>query len=596
MESAREAIGRLCSDDGRFELLERKQSDNEYSNDTTRKRHRRREAKQELASAKKQKENERDASNLFDGEPPIVGLQRPVNQGGENRSLSSTPGLNNFRAFSSERSACGNGRSARAVNVPPEFLIANPQRRAGGNPESDDDYDEEDLRERLLRRGRSGLGGSAPQVQVVEIPSSLAAAAQENPLTPLHATNTFRQGLTPRQPVVPGKKYTGIWARGFELDPNPPPKLVTSNPVVENPDAPVTTRSGRILGLNLASTPAPAPTPVPSPVSAPVSQPPLVPTSKDTGKDKFKGKSTTRQKCRCKRGKLKCTCNPVDEESEDDEVCDVCQLLHSEPPNEIFFCEKRDRGFHREYCEPKVFKIPKGDWLCKDCDPNGLPTEMKVKLVGSKLLEDDHDKSADQGEGERKISWKCKCKKGKDKCTCKPLEHTKKSEDEEVCTVCQLADSEPPNEILFCDSCGRGFHQEWCEQKVLEISEHDWLCKDCGPNRLLEDDQNKGTDQDGGRKRNIWKCKCKKGKLKCTCKPITSPRKSEDHEDTDTDQDDGDVPNRPNVNKASTTSTRTTKASKSSTKNNKHTDKMENHSGATQRKSGASASKMQVRP
>ncbi|TLS27774.1 hypothetical protein PpBr36_01012 [Pyricularia pennisetigena] len=32
--------------------------------------------------------------------------------------------------------------------------------------------------------------------------------------------------------------------------------------------------------------------------------------------------------------------------------------------------------------------------------------------------------------------------------------------DDEVCAICSLPHSEPPNEILFCDNCDKGYHQE----------------------------------------------------------------------------------------------------------------------------------------
>lgn len=63
-------------------------------------------------------------------------------------------------------------------------------------------------------------------------------------------------------------------------------------------------------------------------------------------------------------------------------------------------------------------------------------------------------------------------------------EGSSEDEDDELCAVCQDGDSEPPNEILFCDNCDRAFHQLCCSPAVAEVPEDDWLCKDCDPDVL----------------------------------------------------------------------------------------------------------------
>ncbi|KAL2158998.1 hypothetical protein VTH06DRAFT_3029 [Thermothelomyces fergusii] len=50
-------------------------------------------------------------------------------------------------------------------------------------------------------------------------------------------------------------------------------------------------------------------------------------------------------------------------------------------------------------------------------------------------------------------------------------------EDDEVCAICSKPDSEPPNEIVFCDSCDMPVHQE-C-YGLAEIPEGDWICRNC---------------------------------------------------------------------------------------------------------------------
>ncbi|KAH8681180.1 origin recognition complex subunit 4 C-terminus-domain-containing protein [Xylariales sp. PMI_506] len=50
-------------------------------------------------------------------------------------------------------------------------------------------------------------------------------------------------------------------------------------------------------------------------------------------------------------------------------------------------------------------------------------------------------------------------------------------DDDEVCVICSKPDSEPPNEIIFCESCEKAFHQECYGIPV--IPDDDWFCKDC---------------------------------------------------------------------------------------------------------------------
>jgi origin recognition complex subunit 4 len=57
--------------------------------------------------------------------------------------------------------------------------------------------------------------------------------------------------------------------------------------------------------------------------------------------------------------------------------------------------------------------------------------------------------------------------------------------EESVCVVCSKPDSEPPNEIIFCEVCDRGFHQECYNVPV--IPEGDWICRTCSQDDILPD-------------------------------------------------------------------------------------------------------------
>jgi origin recognition complex subunit 4 len=63
------------------------------------------------------------------------------------------------------------------------------------------------------------------------------------------------------------------------------------------------------------------------------------------------------------------------------------------------------------------------------------------------------------------------------------LELEAEEDDDEVCVICSKPDSEPPNEIIFCEVCDRGFHQKCYDVPV--IPEGDWICRTCSQEDIL---------------------------------------------------------------------------------------------------------------
>lgn len=62
-------------------------------------------------------------------------------------------------------------------------------------------------------------------------------------------------------------------------------------------------------------------------------------------------------------------------------------------------------------------------------------------------------------------------------------EEEEEEEDDEVCAICSKPDSEPPNVIVFCEVCDRGFHQKCYNVPV--VPEGDWICRTCSQEDVL---------------------------------------------------------------------------------------------------------------
>ncbi|KAI1416771.1 origin recognition complex subunit 4 C-terminus-domain-containing protein [Hypoxylon sp. FL1857] len=65
----------------------------------------------------------------------------------------------------------------------------------------------------------------------------------------------------------------------------------------------------------------------------------------------------------------------------------------------------------------------------------------------------------------------------------RPPSEDEESEDDEVCAICSKPDSEPPNEIIFCENCDMAVHQKCYNVPV--IPEGDWICRNCSQDDVL---------------------------------------------------------------------------------------------------------------
>ncbi|CAJ2514161.1 Uu.00g022800.m01.CDS01 [Anthostomella pinea] len=61
------------------------------------------------------------------------------------------------------------------------------------------------------------------------------------------------------------------------------------------------------------------------------------------------------------------------------------------------------------------------------------------------------------------------------------------SEDDEVCAICTKPDSQPPNQIIFCENCDMAVHQKCYNVPV--IPEGDWICRNCSQEDVLPETQ-----------------------------------------------------------------------------------------------------------
>ncbi|KAK1831350.1 origin recognition complex subunit 4 [Podospora conica] len=73
-----------------------------------------------------------------------------------------------------------------------------------------------------------------------------------------------------------------------------------------------------------------------------------------------------------------------------------------------------------------------------------------------------------------------------------PGSENKEEEDDEVCIICSKPDSKRGNQIVFCDTCDKGYHQK-CHGLAV-VPKGDWICRNC----LQEDNTSLTVGQKAG--------------------------------------------------------------------------------------------------
>jgi len=154
--------------------------------------------------------------------------------------------------------------------------------------------------------------------------------------------------------------------------------------------------------------------------------------------------------------------------------CQKCSSTQDE--ERMILCDVCDGGYHFYCAEPKLKKVPDGDWICQSCV--ALKTGKKRRrrrTQAEMLLERASAAAVTSSKGDSGVSCSGVVK-GEGAAPDK-TEAQETPWDETTCGKCGSAEDE--EHMILCDMCDSGFHLDCAEPKLKQIPEGDWICKDC---------------------------------------------------------------------------------------------------------------------
>ena len=116
----------------------------------------------------------------------------------------------------------------------------------------------------------------------------------------------------------------------------------------------------------------------------------------------------------------------IEEDTNDSDVCDVCQDV-----GELLVCDKCETSYHLGCLRPPLEDIPDGDWFCpKCCESN----------------------QAEQG-----------------------------GDDNDTCAICNQGGS-----LIICDGCDKSYHFHCLDPPMKVAPEGDWFCHTCSGTKITD--------------------------------------------------------------------------------------------------------------